>query len=121
MGCLPPFKSLFSARFSTSNRYKVSSGGRSGGRNGSIPLNTPDAAYQVRARGRKSDYWDNDSQTKIVKKDEELGDGAKMGEGEIMVERVFVSWIFFLQLLFPFHLVSIHTYFAVLFPFLFYS
>ena len=54
----------------------------------------------------------------MVKRDEELGDGAKMGEGEIMVERVFVSWIFFLRLLFSFHLVSVHAYFAALFPFL---
>lgn len=39
----------------------------------------------MRARGRASEYWDSDSQTKIVRRDEEVG------EGDIRVERVFVG------------------------------
>lgn len=85
VGCLPPFKSLFSSGFSTSRRYTGS-----GGHSGSIPLNTPDDTYKVRAKGKRSGYWDSDSQTKIVRRDEE-GDDTKLGDGDIRVERVFVS------------------------------
>ena len=96
VGCLPPFKSLFSSGFSTSRRYTGT-----GGHSGSIPLNTQDETYKVRAKGKRSGYWDSDSQTKIVRRDEE-GDDTKLGDGDIRVERVFVS------LFCPFFLVVVH-------------
>lgn len=119
VGCLPPFKTLFSSRFSTSNRYLNTSKNNhnsqnhntssSRGRNTSIPLlHAPESAYRVRARGTHKEFWErDDSRVEMVRKRDEEGGGGSggsggcgdggnggigLGEGEIRVERVFVGF-----------------------------
>lgn len=99
VGCLPPFKSLFTNRFSSAPHYHaetpnsrtVGSKPNRSSRHNSIPLNSLDDAYHVRAKGGLDrGYSDTESQEMIVRTNEEMGN-LKMGSNEIKVERVFVS------------------------------
>ena len=88
VGCLPPFKTLFSVRHSTSNRYKSSIA-----RSNSIPLNSQDDAYKVLARGGKRAHSDTESQQDMFRQDDtdmKLEEQKEEG-GIIHVKRVFVS------------------------------
>ena len=99
VGCLPPFKSLFTNRFSSAPHYNaetpnsrtIGSKPNRGSRHNSIPLNSLDDAYHVRAKGGLDrGYSDTESQEMIIKTNEEMGN-VIIGSNEIKVERVFVS------------------------------
>ena len=99
VGCLPPFKSLFTNRFSSAPHYHAEtpnsrtagSKPNRGSRHNSIPLNSLDDAYHVRAKGGLDrGYSDTESQEMIIKTNEEMA-SVMMGSNEIKVERVFVS------------------------------
>lgn len=99
VGCLPPFKALFTSRFSTSPHYNadaansrtVGSKPNRGSRHNSIPLNSLDDGYHARAKGGLDHgYSDTESQEMIIRTNEEMGD-VVMGSKDIKVERVFVS------------------------------
>lgn len=99
MGCLPPFKALFTSRFSSSNHYNadavnshtIGSKPNRGSRHNSIPLNSLDDGYLARAKGGLDQgFSDGESQEMIIRTNEEMGD-VVMGSKDIKVERVFVS------------------------------
>lgn len=99
VGCLPPFKSLFTNRFSSAphynagvpNSHTVGSKPNRGSRHDSIPLNSLNDAYHVRAKGGLDrSYSDSESQEIIIKTNGEMGN-VVVGSNGIKVERVFVS------------------------------